>query len=840
MEDHLVSSKEVQYFTQLKHSKDQLKYLQKRLQELSDFTGIYFQMLSEHFQGKVENGKNKNCKIDNKLFSKIRARVEIICNCIQSTSCSFEMQQNINRIGEIYFSYLSVYLQNDSERLKNIKDEDLIFSEITNTYKQFLQFLFVYSIPFGFFNLINHSSNNDIYNNKQYLQSKAIEQFRDFYWSKGKNNNQPQQTKIHWRVFEKFMFKYLRTMRIPINKEELQIYIKLIEDTGFQSYEYAPLLQKNEQGQVEAVVDKQHSQKGYEENFEKPFMDLFKNYYNRKLMDILQLSRQEFVDNIELIFIEEEQWGNQFYPRSKDKMLKHIEQVILIQNVDVIVSEVIKPAIEHRQCNTINVLLKLFKRSDEARKASFKKIAQNFADYVEKNLNMIEYSTQQFVQEEEERMAKQAGNTQKKKKVDSRTKAQHFLKSLIDFKNTDIMQSYKKNDDGQIERLIIQKFQLYFRDEKRSFFPDQLAMYIDDFSLNTKMYEIQEIENKKNDFADVINWIEDKVIFLEQYKQYLSERLLNNLNKMNEQYEKEMITLLKNICGSQNIVKIENLFKDQEISKQIQKKIQENHKIDVELKTTYVSQIDWNYQVSRSLQPINQDEFSKDIQQLIKIQKEEYEKVHKQKKASLLYSEGTAQLKFPGVSGKNFTLEVTTVQLIIIMKLQEIRKQNPEQEEIAYKKLKSALGISTKLFNQNLYALAQYEIIVRKLDKKAKFEDDDTIKINRNFNNKSLKVNCKPKGIQFKLEQDEEKLAQRVEQQKKANQQKTYIMEATIVRIMKAKREMKLQDLIIEVVEQVILFVAERNQIKKCIESLIERDFMKRGEKDMSLIIYCP
>lgn len=38
------------------------------------------------------------------------------------------------------------------------------------------------------------------------------------------------------------MFKYLRTMRIPINKEELQIYIKLIEDTGFESYEYAPIL----------------------------------------------------------------------------------------------------------------------------------------------------------------------------------------------------------------------------------------------------------------------------------------------------------------------------------------------------------------------------------------------------------------------------------------------------------------------------------------------------------------------------------------------------------------------------------------------------------------------
>lgn len=64
------------------------------------------------------------------------------------------------------------------------------------------------------------------------------------------------------------------------------------------------------------------------------------------------------------------------------------------------------------------------------------------------------------------------------------------------------------------------------------------------------MYEFQEIEDKKNDFAEVINWIEDKVIFLEQYKQYLSERLLNNLNKMNEQYEKEMITLLKNICGT--------------------------------------------------------------------------------------------------------------------------------------------------------------------------------------------------------------------------------------------------------------------------------------------------
>lgn len=63
--------------------------------------------------------------------------------------------------------------------------------------------------------------------------------------------------------------------------------------------------------------------------------------------------------------------------------------------------------------------------------------------------------------------------------------------------------------------------------------------------------------------------------------------------------------------------------------------------------------------------------------------------------------------------------------------------------------------------------------------------------------------------------------------------------EARIVRIMKARKSMLHNELIAEVEKQLVhLFVAKRQDVKRSIELLIERDFLERDEADPNVFKY--
>jgi len=62
------------------------------------------------------------------------------------------------------------------------------------------------------------------------------------------------------------------------------------------------------------------------------------------------------------------------------------------------------------------------------------------------------------------------------------------------------------------------------------------------------------------------------------------------------------------------------------------------------------------------------------------------------------------------------------------------------------------------------------------------------------------------------------------------DRRREYEISACIVRVMKARKTAKHNDLIVEVVEQLKKrFIPEPAKIKSCIESLIEKDYMERA-----------
>lgn len=66
------------------------------------------------------------------------------------------------------------------------------------------------------------------------------------------------------------------------------------------------------------------------------------------------------------------------------------------------------------------------------------------------------------------------------------------------------------------------------------------------------------------------------------------------------------------------------------------------------------------------------------------------------------------------------------------------------------------------------------------------------------------------------------------------------VIDACLVRIMKGRKKLHHNDLIPDCIKLVNNFKPEVPMIKKRIESLIERDYLKRDDKDRNVFIYIP
>lgn len=68
-------------------------------------------------------------------------------------------------------------------------------------------------------------------------------------------------------------------------------------------------------------------------------------------------------------------------------------------------------------------------------------------------------------------------------------------------------------------------------------------------------------------------------------------------------------------------------------------------------------------------------------------------------------------------------------------------------------------------------------------------------------------------------------------------QDRIYVIDANIVRLMKKHKTLAHSHLMTELIDH-LRFQARPQDLKKRIESLIERDYMRRDEKDANMYIY--
>eukprot|EP01133_Synstelium_polycarpum_P014607 gene14607-17272_t len=131
-----------------------------------------------------------------------------------------------------------------------------------------------------------------------------------------------------------------------------------------------------------------------------------------------------------------------------------------------------------------------------------------------------------------------------------------------------------------------------------------------------------------------------------------------------------------------------------------------------------------------------------------------------------------------------------------------------------------------------LLGLIKTEVICCNVDDYKLWNKDTEFSTNNKFTSKRTKINC---NVSVNIGQVKISDGAKTLSDAEVEKDRLLKLQSTIVRIMKSNKLMAHNDLIIETTNQCrVWFPAKVNSIKKAIEYLIEQQYIKRKDGDMS------
>ncbi|KAA8902561.1 hypothetical protein TRICI_005850 [Trichomonascus ciferrii] len=360
-----------------------------------------------------------------------------------------------------------------------------------------------------------------------------------------------------------------------------------------------------------------------------------------------------------------------------------------------------------------------------------------------------------------------------------------------------------------------------------------LSLFIDDHlkkSLKGKTEE--EVEEVLDKAIVLFRFVEDKDKFERLYKNHLAKRLLNG-KSVSEDAERAMVGKIKMEVGTAFTSKMEGMFKDMRISKDLMNdfkaaKTAGTVGCPVEVNVNVVTATHWPQSIANSEAKCI---FPTDIETSKKAFADFYLSRHNGRKLLWNPNMGTADVK---VRFKKRVHEVNmpTFAMVILLLFNDLA----EDESLSYEEIRDATAIPENELKRNLQsiAVAPKTRLLRKEPMSKEVSLTDRFYFNEDFesNMARIKVLAVSAG---KSENDEEnkKILQDV------NRSRQYETEAAIVRIMKARKSMEHANLIAEVTRQLSSrFKPDPAMIKPRIDALLEREYLERDADSRNVYNY--
>ena len=153
------------------------------------------------------------------------------------------------------------------------------------------------------------------------------------------------------------------------------------------------------------------------------------------------------------------------------------------------------------------------------------------------------------------------------------------------------------------------------------------------------------------------------------------------------------------------------------------------------------------------------------------------------------------------------------------------------EDNLTFQQIFDATNIPVPDLKRNLFTLCcnQYRILLKEPRTK-NFKPTDIFSFNKKFKSKLIRVKVKPVS---NSDRERKNIKAKVAEDRKL------LIEAAIVRVMKARNRVNHNNLISEVINQLSSrFQPPVNIIKKRIESLIDREYLERDSNDRKTYVY--
>lgn len=331
-----------------------------------------------------------------------------------------------------------------------------------------------------------------------------------------------------------------------------------------------------------------------------------------------------------------------------------------------------------------------------------------------------------------------------------------------------------------------------------------------------------ELESTLDKVLVLFRYIQGKDVFEAFYKRDLAKRLLLNKSASFDA-EKSMLSKLKAECGSGFTTKLEGMFKDMDTSKDIMvnfKASKMHSKIgNLELNVNVLTQGHW------PTYPPAEANIPSQISECQEVFKEFYLSKHKGRRLMWQNSLGHSVVKAYFNSGTK-ELQLSLFQAIVLLLFNDAGDTH-----LSYKDIKQLSNIESKELNRTLQSLAcgKYRVLMKHPRSKDVSETDE-FSFNKDFSAPLTRI--KINAIQLKETQEEN-----ASTNERIFQDRQFQVDAAIVRIMKTRKQLSHTLLISELFDQ-LKFPIKPADLKKRIESLIDRDYLERDKNDQSLYKY--
>ncbi|CAB3241123.1 unnamed protein product [Arctia plantaginis] len=532
----------------------------------------------------------------------------------------------------------------------------------------------------------------------------------------------------------------------------------------------------------------------YEEAFEHKFLLATERLYaaegQRLMSELTELAVPQYLAHVEKRLREEnERLLHYLDPSTKWQLIHTIERQLLSEHLSGILDKGLKALMDGPRLADLTTLYGLFGRV----KDGLVELCKHFNAYIKKKGRTI------VIEPERDKT---------------------MVAELLDFKEQldhVVTTCFQRNDKFLYS--MREAFE-YFINQRQNKPAELIAKFVDvKLRAGNKEATEEELERLLDKIMVLFRFIHGKDVFEAFYKKDLAKRLLVG-KSASVDAEKSMLSKLKQECGGGFTLKLEGMFKDMELSKDInityKQYITPSQHLSavaegggLELSVYILTMGFWpTYPPVEVRLPV---ELTRHQEHFTKF----YLAKHSGRKLQWQATLGHCVLRAHFTQGKK-ELQVSLFQALVLLLFND-------GDNLSFEDIKTSTNIEEGELRRTLQSLACGKArVLSKAPRGREVHDDDHFAFNGDFTNKLFRI--KINQIQMKETSEEQKATE-----ERVFQDRQYQIDAAIVRVMKMRKALSHNILITELYNQ-LKFPVKPADLKKRIESLIDRDYMERDK----------